>query len=153
MKKIQAIILVFSTIIAIITIIDFSFTGQTITEPALSSKAKLERYHNASGNSHTSHSIHTKNYDFYASEEFQHEIKDNDALQLKTSLVFNEVNSTTIIKSNIKETYSLRIYSGLILPLILLIVIGFRYQFEDRYAIFTYVLILLNVANFIYLCN
>ena len=151
MKKLQTIILVCSAIIAVIAIIDFSFTGQTVTETALSSKAKFERYYNAGGNSHTSHSIHTKNYDFYASENFQYEVKEHDTLQLKTSLLFNEVNSATIVKSNIKETYSLRLYSGLIIPLLLLIAIGINYKFPNKITIVTFVLAVLNVGNLVYL--
>ena len=125
MKKLQTIILVLSAVIASIAIIDFSFTGQTITETALSSKAKFERYYNAGGNSHTSHSIHTKSYDFYASKDFQYEVEEHDTLQLKTSLIFNEVNSATIVKSNTKETYSLRLYSGLIIPLLFLVALRY----------------------------
>jgi len=151
MKKLQTIILALSAIIAAITIIDFSFTGQTITETALSSKTKFERYYNAGGNSHTSHSIHTKSYNFYASEDFQYQVKDNDTLQLKTSLLFNEINSATLIKSNTKEIYSLRLYSGLILPLLFLIALGVYYKFPDKITIVTLVLALLTVGNLVYL--
>lgn len=151
MKKLQTIILVLSAIIAIIVIIDFSFTGQTVTETALSSKAKLERYYNAGGNSHTSHSIHTKSYDFYASEDFQYEVKENDSLQLKTSLLFNEINSATLLKSNTTETYSLRLYSGLIIPLLFLIAFGIYLKFPDKITIITFVLAVLNLGNLVYL--
>jgi hypothetical protein len=151
MKKLQTIILALSAIIAIVTIIDFSFTGQTITETALSSKAKFERYYNAGGNSHTSHSIHTKSYDFYATEDFQYEVKDHDTLQLKTSLLFNEINSATHLKSNTTETYSLRLYSGLIIPLLFLIAIGVYYKFPYKIAIVTFVLAVLNIGNLVYL--
>lgn len=152
MKKLQTIIFGLSTIIAIIIIIDFSFTGQTIEELTIDTKAKHERYYNAGGNSHTSHSVLTENYNFSVTKAFQNEIEDNTPLQLAISPIFNEVNSATIIKTQQKETYSLRIYSGLIFPLLLLISLAIFLKFPERITIITFVLIILNIANFTYLC-
>ncbi|WP_299888364.1 hypothetical protein [uncultured Lacinutrix sp.] len=152
MKRLQNIILGLSAILAIIIIIDFSFTGQTIEELTIDTKAKLERYYNAGGNSHTSHRVITENYNFLVTEAFQDAVEDNTALQLAISPIFNEVNSAKITKTQQKETYSLRIYSGLIFPLLLLIALVLFFKFPDRLTIITFILVILNIANFTYLC-
>lgn len=149
-KRTQFIITVLYIFLAIIMIIDYALVGKTDIEEVLVVNKSFEKYYNAGGNSHYSYKIRTKNYKFSVSKSFALSAKDSQEIRIKVSPLFKEINSAEIIKTKYKEVYSLRLLSGLIFPIlaILILAIGYRYKKISTLVVITKVII---IANFIYL--
>ncbi len=132
-------------------LVDYCLEGQKTTEPVTSINKSFERYFNAGGNSHYSHNIETKNFNFNISESYYKLINKDDLIIVEESLIFKEINTSRIIKENYIETYSLRRISGLVIPLLMLIAAFLSYKFKDKVDILVFVSQVVMFANLIYL--
>jgi hypothetical protein len=150
-QKVKAITMAICALIAIVIIVDYSLSGTAHVEKVLSISRSLEKYYNAGGNSHYSYKIKTENHNFNASEEFATLVKKGQELKIGVYPIFQEVNSSVIIDNGHKETYSLRILTGLLLPLLALVIFGIGYKFGERVGTLVWVAEAALVVNFIYL--
>ncbi|PHN95829.1 hypothetical protein CSC81_18395, partial [Tenacibaculum discolor] len=73
------------------------------------------------------------------------------SMSYTVSLLFQEVNSYSILPSQDRSIYSFRLISGFVLPLLLLLAIGIKFRFKKDLSILLFVLQLLVVGNFIWL--
>ncbi len=104
-------------IISLVILLDyFSFSKQYNNE-IISIAQQKQQYYNAARNSHNTYKLNTKTHSFYISGTFASKVKIGDQVTYDTSLLFNEVNSYHL-KNEKKEFFSLRLFSGLILPLL-----------------------------------
>lgn len=103
---------------SILFLLDFFFSKEITTEKIENITPKRELYYNAGGNSHLSYELKTNENHFTISKEFQSFSKINDSIAIHKSLLFNEINQYKLTNSEVEEIYSLRYFSGLVLPLI-----------------------------------
>ncbi|MFD0992299.1 hypothetical protein [Tenacibaculum geojense] len=111
------------TVVALVILLDFFSYDTKHEEKITNIKITKERYYNAAKNSHNSYQISTNSTAFYVSKKFAIGVEQGDNITYYTSLLFNEVNSYKV--NDIKETYSLRIFSGLIIPCLALLALLF----------------------------
>lgn len=135
-------------VLVILFVIDFLLPGTEITSKVSTIKQVKQNYYNAGGNSHFSYTVKTENENFIISKEFRNKITQGDTILIKKSMIFNEVNSYTF--NNFSETFSLRLFSGLILPLIVILIITLLKKFkQENNALFLISKIML-IGNLIY---
>lgn len=151
--KIKVILIVVCCLMAVVTLIDFDFDSGTFTEQIESSDQKKQRYYNAGGNSHKTFKVYTKSFTIPVTENFYRTIQDNDEITVSRSLFFNEINKVWSPRNKMGETHSMRYFSGLAIPILMLIVAGLAYKFRDKYEVLIFVVCILTIANFIYILN
>lgn len=139
------------TLLALVMLVDFCFSGKTQVEEVISTHKNLERYHNAGGNSNFSFWIQTNTLRFPVSEHFASLAKEAQVLKINVSPIFREVNSYEILETGEKEVYSFRVFSGLLLPVLLLVGIGLGYSYKKKVSTFVFVVEALTIANLAYL--
>ncbi|NRA92463.1 MAG: hypothetical protein HRU26_07210 [Psychroserpens sp.] len=150
-NKFRLILHAISCIIAIVIILDLVLPGKTITENIVSFEQDLEQYYNAGGNYHYSFKVKTNNHEFSVSEAFADLNVEGQTIEFSVSRIFNEINWYKLSDSTERFTYSLRTYSGLVLPLAVLISILIAYVFKRHMDLLIYILQILLLADLIYL--
>lgn len=146
----QIIMLLFG-LLAIVMILDFSISGKTYEEEVITVNKNKEKYYNAAQNSHYSYTVKTAMHSFSVSENFASQLNENQKLNIKTSLLFDKVNTAEIIATGKTETYSLRLLSGLVFPLIALIILALGYIQPNKRGVLLYVTKVLLIANLVFL--
>jgi len=142
---------VLSILAALIIIIDFIIPSKVYTDPILNIKKERQQYYNAAGNSHSSYKVFTEREDFNVSGSFAKQIKGVEKITYSISPFFNEVNYYSLIDSEKRNVYSLRLVSGLALPLITILVLLLAIRYKKRVEILSFVFQVLIIADFIYL--
>lgn len=149
-QKLKLFFMAFSAVLSLIIILDFSLSGASIKEKVIGVNTTIESHNNAGGNSHFSFKIRTQNYAFTVSESFAHLIKNEDELNLSITPFFEEVN-TVRLSSGESEIHSLRLISGLILPLLIIIALALGYKIGNRWNNIVFVFEVLAFADLVFL--
>ena len=136
--------------LALAILMDFSLPGNAMTEEIKSIHKEKQSYNNAGGNFHYVHTINTTNHKFPVSEVFAKSHKHKN-ISFTTSLIFEEINEYS--SSNFKNSshYSLRIASGLTLPVIVILVLLVSLKLKKRMDTLVFVLQAVMVADLIFL--
>ncbi|WP_343764503.1 hypothetical protein [Gangjinia marincola] len=142
---------IISAVICLLILVDFTLPGKEYTEGVLEKERKMQRYYNAAQNVHYSHHLITKNFILFSSEDLANIVNKGDMLLLKESRLFKEINRVTHIPSATSEIYSLRYVSGLVIPLLAILVFMTSLIFPTRYVMLSFVLIVLSTGNLIYI--
>jgi hypothetical protein len=135
-------------LLAFIFIIDFSLPGKEITTKVNSIETNRQHYYNAGGNSHLTYTLKTNESQFIISKEFAKKVKSSDLISVKKSVLFNEINSCRF--NNFSETYSLRLFSGLILPLLVILIIVAQTKFNLKISALSLIFKILLIGNLVY---
>ena len=141
------------SLIAIVIILDYSLPGRTLEEEVLAVKKTYEKYYNAGGNYHISFEIHTAHHDYYVSKNFASLVYKGLKLEIKTSPFFNEVNSSKILTTGNTEVHLLRMLTGFVLPVLVLVVLTLGYKYGGRVSTAVFVIEVITMADLIYLLN
>lgn len=152
-QKLKLIFLVVCTLLSLIIILDFSIASAPITEKVVEVGATMESYNNAGGSSHFSFRVRTENHHFSVSESLATSLAEGDTLKLSISPLFNEMNTVQITQTGESEIYSLRLLSGLILPLLIVFVLTLGYKFGSKWSNVVFVFEVLAFADLVYLMN
>ncbi|MEM7162221.1 MAG: hypothetical protein AAF487_07230 [Bacteroidota bacterium] len=136
---------------ALIIIIDFLSPGELKTEKIIDIQKEKENYNNAAGNYHYSYEVLTSSSRFSVSEEIAKKVKGNEEIEFATSFIFKEVNWYSIQENREKNIDSLRLASGLLVPLITLIILGFSFFRNKELSTLVFIVQLLLLADLIYL--
>ena len=137
------------TSITILT--DFILPGSVIVEEIIDVRKEKQQYYNAARNYHFSYRVFTSTHHFSITEDFAEEIKNNQQIEFAVSPIFKEINSYRLLNSGNREIYSLRILSGLVIPLALILVIGLAFKYEKKMSILIFVIQVLVIADLIFL--
>ncbi len=108
-------------VVALIIIVDFSFPTTPMAVTVVDVKTTQQQYYNAGGNMHFSYSIITEDSSFSVSETFAREVQKKDTINVYRSIILNEVNAIKSTETDLQEIYSLRWFTGMIIPLVLLL--------------------------------
>lgn len=144
-------IFILFSLIAVIIITDFTLPGKVFTKDIIAIKKEKQQYYNAAKNYHFSYELTTNKHQFLVTKDFVKSNWKNNKVNYSVSLIFKEVNWYKLTTSTIKSYYSLRILSGLILPLLVLTAMAFSYYYKKNLDIFIFVLQALLLADLIYL--
>jgi len=137
-------------LLALVILLDFALPGTVYSEQVVSVQKKKQRYYNAGGNSHNSYEVVTPKHQFSVAEDIA-KSAEGKSMSYTVSLLFQEVNSYSILPSQNRTIYSFRLISGFVLPLLLLLAIGIKFRFKKDLSILLFVLQVLIVGDFIML--
>ena len=133
------------------TIADFAIPGKVKTEQILNLDRNTEQYYNAAQNSHYSYKIITSEDEFSVEGDFAQLDLENKTIEYSVSRIFQEVNWYKLESTEDKQQHSLRLVSGLVLPLLALIAIVADFKFERNVEILVFVLQVLLLGNLVFL--
>ena len=151
MENIKHYILIACALISLVIILDFVLAEAPVLEKVTGVQSSLESHNNAGGNSHFSFKIRTENHHFSVSENFALNTKNGDLVKISVTPLFNEVNTVELVTTGESEIYSLRLISGLFLPLLIIIILALGYKFGSKWSNVVFVFEVLALADLIFL--
>lgn len=138
-------------IVALIIISDFIYPGTIIQDTLIKIKKERQEYYNAAKNHHYSYKAITSKHAFFVSEDFAKSEFGDKKIEYSVSRVFQEVNWYKSVTDKQRSFYSLRILTGLILPILVILFIAISYLFNLSNEIIISILQLLLFADLIFL--
>lgn len=137
--------------VALVILADLVLPGKILIDEILDIKKERQQYYNAGRNYHYSYKVITSKHHFWVSENFAELVQENQKIEYSVSRIFKEVNWYRLLTSENREIYSLRILSGLVIPLILIIVIGLAFKYDEKISVLVFVIQALVIADLIFL--
>ncbi|MCA6074994.1 hypothetical protein [Fulvivirga sedimenti] len=136
---------------ALVILFDFILPGRVVNDEIIDVKRERQQYFNAARNYHYSYKVITSEHQFSVAENFAQLVQDHEKIEYSVSRIFKEVNWYRLLSSENNSFYSLRILSGLVLPLLTIISILVAYLYKKNIGILVFVLQVLLVADLIFL--
>jgi len=136
---------------SLIILLDFMMPGNIMDDEIIKVKKELQRYYNAAQNHHYSYKVVTEGHQFLVTENFARTVEGGEKIKFSVSRIFKEVNWYRLAVSKNKSFYSLRIVSGFVLPLLLLISIIMAYRYQKKVDRLIYILQILLIADLVLL--
>ncbi len=138
-------------LLAVVILIDFCWPGN-VTNDAIKEVTKTrQQYYNAARNYHYTYKVATSQHKFLVSKGFTKSELINERIEFAVSPIFKEVNWYRLLTSESKSYYSLRIASGLILPLLFLIALVVVYRFKKNLGLGLLILQIIIIGDLILL--
>ena len=106
------------TLASLVMLIDFALPGKIVKEEISDVQRERQQYYNAARNFHYSYKIITSDREIYITEGFAALELVNKKIEYALSRIFTEINWYRLAASEDKSFHSLRIFSGLVLPLL-----------------------------------
>ncbi|SDS40714.1 hypothetical protein SAMN04515667_2105 [Formosa sp. Hel1_31_208] len=139
------------TLASLIIIVDFVLPGRIINDEIIQIQRELQQYYNAASNYHYSYKVITNQHEFLITEDFAELELLNEKIEYSVSRIFKEVNWYQLLSSENKTFFSLRIVSGLALPLLTIISIFVAFRYKKEIGTFVFILQILLIADLIFL--
>ena len=139
------------TVGALIILVDFVYPGRIINDEIINLRKERQQYFNAAKNYHYSYKISTNQHEFIVAEDFIEPKLINKKIEYSISPIFKEVNWYKLLSSQKKSFSSLRIASGFVLPLLLVISIFVAFRYKKKIGLLIFILQVLLLADFIFL--
>ncbi len=149
--KLRPFLYSFFILIALVIITDFVLPGKAFTDQVIKIQAERQQYYNAARNYHYSYKLTTGQHDFSVSKDFAKTVTEGDSVNYRLSRIFKEVNRYQLSDDESIHTDSLRRYSGLILPLLVLLVMGLAYRHERKMSALIFVMQIFTLGDLIFL--
>lgn len=138
---------------ALVVILDFGLPGKKINEQIIEVQKERQNYYNAGGNYHYSYKVITDSHQFQVEEDFAPMAREAEQINYAVSPLFSEVNWYRLQPSDKRSFHSLRLASGLILPLLLITAIVVTVKWKKRLGTVVFVLQALMIGNLIWLIS
>jgi len=136
---------------AIVILTDFIIPGEIQTGKIITLKKERQQYYNAARNHHYSYKVITKKDDILVDESFaKQELKDK-MIEFSVSRIFSEVNWYRIEAAPNKNFYSLRIASGVILPILMLLGLWLSTKYKIEISTLLFIVQILMLIDLFYL--
>ncbi|MHA7102289.1 hypothetical protein [Roseivirga pacifica] len=136
---------------ALLILIDFALPGKLVSHKIVDIQSAHQQYYNAGGNSHYSYAITTNAHTFPVTEAFAQSVQVNQKIEYSVSSIFKEVNWYKSPSANNRFIYSLRLVSGLVLPLLAIIVFAAAFKYKKKISTLAFVFQVLVIADLIFL--
>lgn len=149
--KLRPFLYSFFILIALVIITDFVLPGKSFTDQVIKVQAERQQYYNAAQNYHYSYKLTIGQHDFSVSEDFAKTVTEGDTVNYRLSRLFKEVNGYHLSDDESIHTDSLRCYSGLILPLLVLLVMGLAYRHGRKMSTLIFVMQIFTLGDLIFL--
>ncbi len=146
----QALYLAF-TAVALVILVDFIAPGRLINDTITAVKRERQQYYNAARNYHYTYKVITSQHKFLVKEDFVALDLVNKEIEYSVSRIFKEVNWYRLLSSENKSFYSLRIASGLVLPLLTIVSFFLIFRYNKKINTLVLILRILLVADLIFL--
>ena len=151
LNKLRLSIYAVFTLGALLILVDFICPGKIINDEIVSVSKERQQYFNAAGNYHYSYKISTTEHEFIVAENFIEPELINKNIEYSISRIFKEVNWYKLLSSQKKSFSSLRVASGFVLPLLLIISIFIAFRYKKKIGLLIFILQVLLLADFIFL--
>jgi len=138
-------------VLALIIVLDYFISGEVRTETIMQNMKNVEQHNNPSGNVHYSYKVYTKTNSFFVSEEFSNSIQRGEQVVYRISPLFKEINGYKTVDATSFHTYSLRIWSGLLIPILAVMVLLIAYRYPEKLSILEFIAQALLLADTAYL--
>jgi hypothetical protein len=138
-------------LLSLVIITDYVLPGKIIRTEVTALQKERQQYYNAGGNSHYSYRLVTNTNQFLVTEGFAETVQVSEEVEYSVSPIFREVNWYRLPKSDDKCYHSLRITSGLVLPLLVAIAIFIAFTVKKNLSILIFVLQVLLIADLVFL--
>ncbi|WP_245759831.1 hypothetical protein [Robiginitalea myxolifaciens] len=140
-------------ITALTILVDFVAPGTSYEKEIQEVRKTLQRYYNAGGNYHYSYKVITADHEFLIDEDLVKSAIKGQLVGYTISPIFSQTNWCRLPGSTQKSYHSLRLASGLILPLIFLLVLFISFRFKKRIGTLVFILQILVLADLIFLLS
>ncbi len=137
--------------LAALIFIDFELPGKAVTGEIREIKKERQRYYNAAQNYHYTYKIVTADHSFTVSQDFAKEVAVGEKVEYAVSFLFHEVNRYASAQGEHSGIHSFRWVSGLILPLLTVVIMLLSMKYPGRLSIVSFVFQVLLIADLIYL--
>ncbi len=117
------------SLIALIILVDFVAPGRFIIDEIVAVQKERQQYYNAARNYHYSYKVATSEHEFLVDEDFAELELMDKRIEYSVSPLFKQVNWYKLGSDKYKSFYSLRIVSGLVLPMLTIISIFVAFQY------------------------
>ena len=149
--KIKVIVNAVFAILSLLMLVDFLIPGKVFESQTVKVFSKHQDYNNAGGNSHQAYFIRTDEHKFWVTRDFALLARDQQELTYSISRIFKEVNWSYLPAAEVKHRGSLRIASGLVIPILLLIAVAVIFKLKKGLGIFFFILQVLFLAVLVFL--
>jgi len=139
------------TLAALVILVDYVSPGSIINDEIITVQKERQQSYNAARNYHYSYKVITSEHEILVEEEFATQELENEKIEYAISPIFNQVNWYRLLSSEGKSSYSLRIASGLVLPLLTIILIFVAFRFKKKISTLVYIVQILLIADLIFL--
>ena len=136
---------------ALIILIDFITPGTTYEQEIIQIKKTLQRYYNAGGNYHYTYKVVTSDNEFLIDEDHAALAPEGKPITYSLSPIFNQTNWYLTSTSGNKSYHSLRLASGLIMPLLYILALIVAFRFNYRLGKLLFIMQILLIADLIFL--
>lgn len=150
-QKINVILHTAFALLALIMLLDFLVPGKVFEGKNIKVFSEHQDYNNAGGNSHQAYFIRTDEHKFWVESDFALLARDQQELTYAVSRIFKEVNWCSLQKADVRYRGSLRITSGLLIPILLLIAVAVIFKLKKDLGIFYFILQVLLLADLVFL--
>jgi len=137
--------------VALIMLVDFALPGKVYVSEVTHVTKTRRQYYNAAGNYHYSYRVFTKAHSFPVSAEFAETLKEPSQITYTVSILFKEINRYGSPGVKPGNTYSLRWFSGLVLPVVAIAVMGIARTRRKRTGTLIFSIQVFLIANTIFL--
>ena len=150
---IQKILQIASIVLCLAILADFLVLERDYEAEIVDIKKEYQQYYNAAGNHHFSYKIETAEHSFYTEEENLTTAKVGDPISYSVSILFKEVNQFRF--KNTDEAYipQLRLISGCVLPIVVLIIVLAGLRFGNRLDVLVFIAQTLLLGDLIFLMS
>ena len=139
------------TLAALVILVDFVSPGRILNDEIINVQRERQQYYNAARNYHYSYKVITSEHEFLVAEDFAELKLVNKKIEYAVSPIFKEVNWYRLLASESKSFYSLRIVSGLVLPMLTIISIFVAFRYKKKIGTLVFILQILLIADLIFL--
>ena len=144
--------LIYLTILgAALILIDSLLPGALVESTIIGVSVEEEYYNNAAQNSHNSYHVITEFNQFDIKKERAGAFEKGQTITMRLSPLFKEVQSFSIEKERFSNLHTLRIFTGIIAPILILLMMGIALRFGSRVNTLTFVFQAILIAHLIYL--
>ena len=136
---------------SLVILADFTLPGRVVTNDILEVEMQRQQSYNAARNYHYSYKVITNEHRFQVSEAFGSLQIVNEQIKYAVSPLFKKVNWYTLLSPENRSYHSLRLVSGLILPLVVLLSMFLKYRYNWKMGSLVFVLQILLIGDLIFL--
>jgi len=150
-QKMKIILYTAFALLALLMLVDFFIPGKVLQSDNIKVFSEQQSYNNAGGNSHQAYFIRTDEHKFWVERDFALLARDQQKLIYSVSRIFKEVNWAYLEKIDVRFRGSLRIISGLIVPIFFLLVGTLGLILKKDLGILLFIFQVLLLANLVFL--
>ena len=142
---------ILTTLLALVILSDYFIDGDISNESVKGVVKEEQRYYNPGGNSHFTFKLITETSRFYVDESNAEAFKPGAEVTLYSSWLFREINGYALPDAPKTRVGSIRLLTGLVIPVLVILVMVLSLKYEPKMAVLTFVMQVVLVGVFVLL--